>query len=131
MGSIFYAVSEDHGVTYTGPSNMEVVSPCAPSYITTLSSGRVLLVWDDEYNPAQSLGGGRHRLTLCTSGPELSFPKERRLCLIQDDEHIIDYPCISLLQDEIWMLFRYHEKDMLGGSIASCLMRIPMQDIGE
>ena len=131
MGSIFYAVSEDRGATYTGPSNMEVVSPCAPSYITTLSSGRVLLVWDDEYNPVQSLGGGRHRLTLCTSGPELSFPKERRLCLIQDDEHIIDYPCIFLLQDEIWMLFRYHEKDMLGGSIASCLMRIPMQDIGE
>ena len=131
MGSIFYAVSYDSGTTFSEPHNLEVVSPCAPSYITTLDNGRVLLVWNDEYCPTQPLGGGRHRLTLCTSSFELSFPKEHRLCLIQDNEHIIDYPCVKVLTDEIWVLFRYHEKEQLGGSIASYLMKIPMRDICE
>ena len=130
MGSIFYAVSEDGGEHFSKPQNLEVAAPCAPSYIAALPDNQVLLVWNNEYHADETLGGGRHQFTACVSGPELEFPRSKRVLLMEDRERIIDYPCIRIRGDEVWMLFRLHENHELGGGrISSYLMKCPLKDL--
>lgn len=129
MGSIFYALSEDGGEHFSKPKNLEVTAPCAPAYMAALPNGQVLLVWNDEYHADENLGGGRHRLSACVSGPELDFARSRRILLMEDPERVIDYPCVAVHGDEVWILFRLHEQRTLGGSVSSHLMRCPLQEL--
>lgn len=130
LGSVFYSISEDGGTHFPPPQNLEITAPCAPTFVMAVpGTDQVMLIWNDEYRADERLGGGRHRLSACVSGPELSFPRERRICLMEDRDHIIDYPCATVRGEEVWLFFRIHETDQLGGSVSSYMMKFPLRDL--
>lgn len=130
MGSIFYSLSSDGGTTFTKPLNLEVAAPCAPSCVKAMpDKSGTLLIWNDEYFADQTLGGGRHRLSMCFSDTGLDYPKKNRVCLIESPERAVDYPCFSFVGSEIWLLFRMRDQKAYGNVIESFMMKIPMSAI--
>jgi sialidase-1 len=71
QGRIYTADSHDEGDTWSEAASTDLRSPCSPATIRRLpQSGELLLIWNDNYDPAHKAQGLRTPLTTAISQDE-------------------------------------------------------------
>jgi len=129
MGTQFKSESFDHGVTWSTPRSMEVISPVAPAHISRIpGTDNLLLLWTSDYDAKVRLSGDRNTITACVSSDGgASWPHARRKVLAHDPGRSVDYPSVLYRDNEAWITLRVSTgKGILQGRTSTELMRVPL-----
>jgi len=114
LGQIYRSFSADQGATWTEAEPMGVRAPVAPSTITRIpSTGDLLLIWNDNWDPEHAGGGIRTPLVAALSSDEgASWP--RRRVLEDAPDHGFAYTSVTFDGDRVLLTYWVHEPTEAG-----------------
>lgn len=110
MGQIWRSLSFDEGATWTDAEPMGVRAPEAPSTITRIpTTGDLLLIWNDTFEPGAGHGGIRTPLVSAVSSDEGRTWRNRRVLEDAPDRGFA-YTSVTFHDDRALLTYWVHER---------------------
>ena len=107
LGRTFASYSEDQGLNWDAPVPMPIASPNAPSTLTRLSNGSLLLIWS-QTSPEENIQGySRHRLSTAISQDEGKTWTDHKNLESLDDVVFIEPPALETLHGVYGPHYKY------------------------
>ena len=109
LGHIGSCFSEDGGDTWGDPDSFGVRAPESPATLRRIpSTGDLMLVWNDHYDPAQGHGGKRTPLTVAISSDEGRTWRHHRE--LETDPNLgFAYTSLTFEQGRAWLSYYIHD----------------------
>jgi len=124
LGHIAAAYSTDHGDTWSEPASFNVRAPEAPATLRRIpSTGDLLLIWIDNYEPGAGHGGRRSPLAAAISPDEGRTWKHKRY-IEADRTRGYGYVSVTFWQGRA--LLSYYVRDPKAGRISSRFRSLPI-----
>jgi len=127
LGQGFYAESFNDGETWEKPYPSGVVASAAPTCLHALFGGRLLMIWNPDFNPAIPWSRGyRCPLLLAISsdgGRRWGLP----MALETDPRYWCEYPGICLDEQHAWIHYRRVRRDRKRSDLMLC--KLPLQEL--
>ncbi|TVP98319.1 MAG: hypothetical protein EA381_12700 [Planctomycetaceae bacterium] len=127
LGHIGSSLSEDGGDTWSEPESFGVRAPEAPATLRRIpSTGDLMLIWNDNYQPGAGHGGKRTPLTVAISSDEGQTWRYRRD--LETDPNL-GFSYISLTFDQGRALLSYYIHDADSARISSRFRSLPISHL--
>lgn len=124
QGRIFQSFSQDKGATWSEAAPSDVVAPEAPASIKRIpGTDRLLLIWNNNYEPGASHCGARTPLTAVVSDDS-----GRTWCCAKniEDDPLTEYAYTSIGFDSGSALLTYYEKPSSSSGLSLIFRRVPI-----
>lgn len=124
LGHIAAATSADRGETWSEAKSWGVRAPEAPASLRRVpSTGQLLLVWNNSYDPRASHSGKRTPLSAALSSDD-GQTWQAPVDLETSADHTFAYTSLLFVQDRV--LMTYYVRDEKSGRISSRFRSVPL-----
>jgi sialidase-1 len=114
LGHLYQAESSDGGDTWTAGRSTDLISSEAPANVKRIpSTGDLLLVWNNVYDPNRGRHLGRSPLTAAISRDDGATWEHVRHVETEPD-HTYAYPSILVRQDEVLLTYYRSKEEQTG-----------------